>query len=40
MNELTAKKDDFVKEFNQDSQIIGEQTAKFLKLVYPSYLVE
>lgn len=40
MNELTAKKDDFVKEFNQDSQIIGEQTAKFLKLVYPSYLVD
>lgn len=40
MNEITAKQDDFIKEFNQDSQIIGEQTAKFLSLVYPSYLVD
>ena len=40
MNELTAKQDDLIKEFNQDSQIIGEQTAKFLSLVYPSYLVD
>ena len=40
MNELTAKQDEFIKEFNQDSQIIGDQTAKFLSLVYPSYLVD
>ena len=40
MNELTPKQDEFIKEFNQDSQIIGEQTAKFLSLVYPSYLVD
>lgn len=40
MNELTAKKEDLLKEFNQDSQIIGDQTAKFLSLVYPAYLVD
>ena len=40
MNELTAKQYEITKEFNQDSQIIGDQTAKFLKLVYPSYLVD
>lgn len=40
MNELTAKQEKIIKEFNQDSQIIGEQTAKFLSLVYPSYLVD
>ena len=27
-------------EFNNDTQIVGEQVAKFLQLVYPSYLVE
>lgn len=40
MNELTAKEEALVKEFNEDSQIIGMQTEKFLKLVYPSYLVD
>lgn len=40
MNEITVKQDDFIKEFNQDSQIIGDQTAKFLSLIYPSYLVD
>lgn len=40
MNELIAKQEEIIKEFNQDSQIIGEQTAKFLSLVYPSYLVD
>lgn len=40
MNELTTKQEDFIKEFNKDSQIIGDQTAKFLSLVYPSYLVD
>ena len=40
MNELTTKQENFVKGFYQDSQIIGEQTAKFLHLVYPAYLVD
>ena len=41
MNELTAnQKEAFIKAFNADSQIIGEQTEKFLKLVYPSYLID
>lgn len=40
MNELIAKQEEIIKEFNQDSQIIGEQTAKFLSLVYPAYLVD
>lgn len=40
MDEPTAKQDDFIKEFNQDSLTIGEQTAEFLRLVYPSYLVD
>ena len=26
-------------EFNMDSKVVGDQTAKFLELVYPSYLV-
>lgn len=29
----------FIQEFNDDSRIIGEQTDRFLKLVYPSYFV-
>lgn len=40
MNDLIAKQEKLIKEFNQDSQIIGEQTSKFLSLVYPSYLVD
>lgn len=40
MNELSAKQENFAKEFSQDSQIIGEQAAEFLRLVYPSYLVD
>lgn len=40
MNELTPMQDEIIKEFYQDSQTIGEQTAKFLSLVYPSYLVD
>lgn len=40
MNELTANQKAFIKKFNDDSQIIGEQTEKFLKLVYPSYLID
>ena len=40
MNELTANQKAFIKAFNADSQIIGEQTEKFLKLVYPSYLID
>ena len=38
--ELTLKQETFLKEFNEDSKIIGEQTAEFLRLVYPSYLVD
>lgn len=40
MNELTANQKAFIKAFNADSQIIGEQTEKLLKLVYPSYLID
>ena len=40
MNELTANQEALIQEFNADSQIIGDQTAKFLSLVYPSYLVD
>lgn len=29
-----------LEEFNMDSKVVGDQTAKFLKLVYPSYLVD
>lgn len=29
-----------VKEFNNDSLIVGEQTEEFLRLVYPAYLVD
>ena len=40
INELTDNQTAFIKAFNADSQIIGEQTEKFLKLVYPSYLID
>lgn len=39
MNEI-VKQDNFVEEFNRDSQLIGNQTEKFLSLAYPSYLVD
>ena len=38
-NELIRKQEALLKEFNTDSQIVGEQTEEFLRLVYPSYLV-
>lgn len=38
-NELIKKQEALLKEFNDDSKIVGEQTAEFLRLVYPSYLV-
>lgn len=37
---LTEQQEKILKEFNNDSRIVGEQTAEFLKLVYPSYLVD
>lgn len=37
--ELTPQQKSHLEEFNLDSKIVGDQTAKFLKLVYPSYLV-
>lgn len=40
MYEMTSGQEDLVKEFNDDSRLIGEQTARFLRLVYPSYLVD
>lgn len=39
-NELIKKQEAILKEFNDDSKIVGEQTAEFLRLVYPSYLVD
>lgn len=40
MNTLPASQNTFLKEFQEDSQIIGNQTVQFLRLVYPSYLVD
>jgi len=40
MNELTPQQENILKEFRADSELIGNQTAKFLSLVYPSYLVD
>ena len=37
--ELTPQQKAHLKEFNMDSKVVGDQTAKFLELVYPSYLV-
>lgn len=39
-NELIKKQETFLQEFHNDSRIIGEQTTEFLRLVYPSYLVD
>lgn len=36
---LTPRDGDFVTEFRMDSQVVGEQTERFLDLVYPSYRV-
>lgn len=38
--ELMAYQENMLKEFNTDSNIIGTQTSEFLRLVYPSYLVD
>lgn len=38
--ELEIRQKDILAEFKKDSQIIGEQTADFLRLVYPSYLID
>lgn len=38
--ELIDYQESMLKEFNTDSAIIGAQTTEFLKLVYPSYLVD
>ena len=38
-NDLVQKQVALPKEFSTDSRIVGEQTEKFLELVYPSYLV-
>jgi hypothetical protein len=38
--DLTEYKANLPKEFNDDSEIVGKQTAEFLRLVYPSYLVD
>ncbi len=38
--EFTPQQKAYMEEFNSDSKTIGDQTAKFLKLIYPSYLVD
>ncbi len=38
--ELVKKQEDLLKEFNEDNVIVGNQVARFLSLVYPSYLVD
>ena len=38
--ELQRQQDEFIREFNKDSQIIGDQTVAFLRHIYPSYLVD
>lgn len=37
--DLTVKQDAILKEFNNDSIVIGKQTEEFLRLVYPAYIV-
>ena len=37
---LTERQEEILQEFNNDSRIVGEQTVEFLRLVYPSYLVD
>jgi len=39
-NEPVEQNEVVIKEFNNDSIIIGKQTDDFLRLVYPSYLVD
>lgn len=36
---LTPQQEAHLIEFNADSKVVGDQTARFLELVYPSYLV-
>ena len=33
---LTERQEEILQEFNNDSRIVGEQTAEFLRLAYPS----
>ena len=37
---LTSQQEAYLEEFSRDSMVVGDQTAKFLELVYPSYLVD
>lgn len=37
--ELTPTQKAYLDEFDMDNKVVGDQTAKFLELVYPSYLV-
>ena len=36
--ELAERRENLIREFQNDSIVVGEQTARFLKLVYPAYL--
>ena len=38
--ELTPKQQAYLQEFENDSNLIGVQTEKFLQMIYPSYLVD
>lgn len=38
--EIIERNSALLAEFNKDSKIVGEQTEKYLRLVYPSYLVD
>ena len=39
-NELIERQEMLLQEFKNDSNVIGEQTEQYLRLVYPSYLVD
>ncbi|EGR1558521.1 DUF87 domain-containing protein [Vibrio parahaemolyticus] len=39
-NELSVQQDITIKEFSNDTCVIGKQTEEFLHLVYPAYLVD
>ena len=38
--EIVVREQNIIKEFEADTSIVGEQTEKFLRLVYPAYLVD
>lgn len=38
--ELDTRQKDLLAAFNKDSEIVGKQTAEFLRIVYPAYLVD